>query len=64
MRFRRHILQAVRDLQNNQSAPKAVSHPASYKMRSGGWVGHNSKNLATVMEERFGHKFGIVGPVQ
>lgn len=64
MRFRRHILQAVRDLQNKKTEPKAVSKPASYKMRSGGWVAANNKDLATVMMERFGQKFGIVGQEQ
>ncbi|MEO7231779.1 MAG: ring-hydroxylating oxygenase subunit alpha, partial [Polaromonas sp.] len=55
-----HILQAVRDLQNKRTEPKAVAKPASYKMRSGGWVANNNKDLATVMVERFGQKFGIV----
>ena len=60
MRFRRHILQAARDLQNKNVEPKATSKPASYKMRSGGWIANSEKKLATVMLERFGQKFGIV----
>ncbi len=60
VRFRRYLLQAARELQASATPPKATQHPASYKMRSGGWVAANGKKLPEVMVERFGHVQGIV----
>lgn len=60
VRFRRTLLQAARDLLERGVEPVAAARPASYKMRSGGWVTHQDKPLSQVMLERFGHVQGMV----
>ncbi len=59
MRFRRMMLEGVRDLANGVE-PDLPFDPRAYLVRSGGWVAHRSKNLAAVMVERFGSETGDV----
>lgn len=60
VRFRRHLIQAVRDLAEHGREPKAATRPASFALRSGGWVTHRDKALREVMIERFGDEQGLV----
>jgi hypothetical protein len=41
--------------------PKSTAAHNRYAVRSGGWMAAPSKDLATVMTERFGHPHGYVG---
>lgn len=61
VRFRRFMLENARALADEGVAPVATQRPASYAVRSGGWIAHTDKSLAEVMVERFGHPQGLVG---
>lgn len=58
--FRKLIMGSARALQKG-TAPKSASAARHYAVRSGGWIAAPSKDLATVMTERFGHPHGYVG---
>ncbi|MEO9042330.1 MAG: Rieske 2Fe-2S domain-containing protein [Rhodoferax sp.] len=60
VKFRRHMLGAVRALQQDGQEPAAARCPQGYTVRSGGWLTHQSKSLAEVMVERFGDPQGNV----
>jgi phenylpropionate dioxygenase-like ring-hydroxylating dioxygenase large terminal subunit len=58
--FRKLLLGSARALASGQ-APRAASRPASYAVRSGGWVSAPDRDLDGVMTERFGHREGYIG---
>jgi phthalate 4,5-dioxygenase len=60
LRFRKLVMDAARDLEHGKE-PDAVRHAARYAVRAGASVTHKSKDLATVMVERFGDPVGFIG---
>ncbi len=60
VRLRKLLLAQVKALADGIE-PEAVRRPQAYALRSGGWVAHKDKSLATVMQERFGHPTGWAG---
>jgi phenylpropionate dioxygenase-like ring-hydroxylating dioxygenase large terminal subunit len=61
VRFRKRILQSVRDLQGG-AAPAAATRPESYHVRSGSAIAPAAQPFEEVMLERFGHPHGWVAP--
>jgi hypothetical protein len=60
LRFRKLVMDAARDLQRGRE-PEAALCADRYAVRAGASVTHKSKDLATVMAERFGDPTGFVG---
>ena len=60
LRFRKLVMDCARDLQHGKE-PEAALHADRYTVRAGASVTHKSKDLATVMVERFGDAAGYVG---
>jgi hypothetical protein len=60
LRFRKLVMDAARDLQGGKE-PEAPLCAERYTVRAGASVTHKSKDLATVMAERFGDPTGYVG---
>ena len=60
LRFRKLVMDAARDLQGGKE-PEAPQCAERYTVRAGASVTHKSKDLATVMAERFGDPTGYVG---
>ena len=60
LHFRRLMLDTARDLQRGKEPP-AAARADRYTVRAGARVTHKSKDLATVMVERFGDANGYVG---
>ncbi len=60
LRFRKLVMDCARDLQRGVE-PGAAAHADRYAVRAGASVTHKSKDLATVMAERFGDPTGYVG---
>jgi len=58
--FRKLVMAAARALQQG-AEPKAAACSRQYAVRAGGWIAAPTKDLATVMTERFGHPNGYVG---
>jgi len=58
--FRKLVMGTARALAAG-TEPRATAAPAGYAVRSGGWVAGPDKDLAAVMTERFGHRYGWVG---
>jgi nitrite reductase/ring-hydroxylating ferredoxin subunit len=58
--FRKLVMGAARGLQQGLE-PKAAAAASRYAMRAGGWVAAPDKDLAAVMDERFGDRHGYVG---
>ncbi len=58
--FRKLIMGNARALQQGLE-PKSAKSAKQYAVRSGGWIAAPTKDLATVMTERFGHPDGYVG---
>ena len=58
--FRKLVMGAARALQQG-TEPRAAAASKRYAVRAGGWIAPPSKDLATVMTERFGHPHGYVG---
>lgn len=58
--FRKLLMGAARALTRGEG-PRAAKAPNRYAVRSGGWVAEGSKDLASVMIDRFGHHHGYVG---
>lgn len=58
--FRKLLMGAARALARGEG-PRAAKAPNRYAVRSGGWVAEGSKDLASVMIDRFGHHHGYVG---
>jgi hypothetical protein len=60
LHFRKLMLDSARDLQHGKEPPAAACADR-YAVRAGASVTHKSKDLATVMTERFGDPAGFVG---
>jgi phthalate 4,5-dioxygenase oxygenase subunit len=60
VRFRRCILGSAKDLAAGK-APAAAQQPGAYRVRSGSAVAHGSTPFEQVMQDRFGHPYGLVG---
>jgi phenylpropionate dioxygenase-like ring-hydroxylating dioxygenase large terminal subunit len=60
LHFRKLMLDTARDLQRGKEPP-AAARADRYRVRAGARVTHKSKDLATVMVERFGDPTGFVG---
>ena len=60
LRFRKLVMDCARELQRGQE-PEAATCADRYAVRAGASVTHKSKDLATVMVERFGDPAGYIG---
>src|SRR4051794_9465091 len=60
LRFRKLVMESARALQQGQVPPQ-LAHQERYAVRSGACVTDKTKDLATVMLERFGEETGYVG---
>jgi nitrite reductase/ring-hydroxylating ferredoxin subunit len=58
--FRKLVMGAARTLQSG-GEPKAAQSAEQYAVRAGGWIAGPDKDLAAVMNERFGDRHGYVG---
>jgi hypothetical protein len=58
--FRKMLMGNARALQNRDE-PKSAQSAKKYAVRAGGWIASDDKDLATVMTERFGDRYGYVG---
>jgi nitrite reductase/ring-hydroxylating ferredoxin subunit len=63
LRFRKLVMDCARELQRGQE-PEAAQCADRYAVRAGASVTHKSKDLTTVMVERFGDPAGYVGAAQ
>jgi hypothetical protein len=60
LRFRKLVMDCARDLESGKE-PEAAMCADRYTVRAGASVTHKSKDLTTVMVERFGDAAGFVG---
>ena len=60
LHFRKLMMDQARDLMRGKEPPSAAC-AARYQVRAGASITHKSKDLATVMTERFGDPAGFVG---